>query len=126
MADLFNDYPVVSHSLREFTDRAYGLHENDETDDNFIRFVLTGEYIDDDGHSKQAFVDPIQNGIEVDHSLLISRDYDTLLGTADKVMVNSPISVYVVPHDTFALKTSIHLKHPVTYRDVSFWSPTYN
>jgi hypothetical protein len=126
MADLFNNHPAVTHSLREFVDCAYGFHEDDETDDNFIRFVLTGEYVDDDGHLKQAFVDPIQNVIEVDHSLLISRDYDSLLGIADKIMVNAPISVYVVPHDSFALKTSIHLKHPVTHGGVSFWSPTYN
>lgn len=126
MADLFNNHPVVSHSLREFADRAYAFYEHDETDDNFIRFVLTGEYIDDDGHAKQAFVDPIQNAIEPDHSLLISRDYDSLLGIADKLMVNCPISVYVVPHDTFALKTSIHLKHAITYQGVSFWSPTYS
>lgn len=120
MANLFNDHQVISHTLRQFSDRAYDLHENDETDDNFIRFVLTGEYVDDDGRSNQAFVDPIQNGIEEDHSLLISRDYDTLLGIADKIMVNAPISVYAVPHDTFALKTSIHLMHPVTYQGVSF------
>jgi hypothetical protein len=126
MANLFNNHPVVSHSLREFSDRAYAFHENDETDDNFILFVLTGEYVDDDGQPKQAFVDPIQNFIEPDHSLLISRDYDSLLGIADKLMVNCPISVYVVPHDTFALKTSIHLKHAVTHRDVSSCSPIYN
>jgi hypothetical protein len=126
MADLFNNHPVVTHSLCEFVDHAYGLHENDETDDNFIRFVLMGEYVNDDGDPKQAFVDAIQNIIEVDHSLLISRDYDSLLGIANKVMVNCPISVYVVPHDTFALKTSIHLKHPVTHQGMSFWSPTYN
>lgn len=118
--NLFNNHPVVSHSLREFADRAYGFHENDETDDNFLRFVLMGEYIDDEGHPQQAFVDPIQNVIDDNHFLMISRDYDSLLGIADKVMVHCPISVFVVPHDTFALKTSIHLQHPVTYHGVSF------
>lgn len=123
---LFNNLPVVTHTLREFADRAFNLHENDETDDNFIRFVLTGEYTDNQGGSKQAFIDPIQNFIEPDHSLLISRDYDSLLGIADKVMVDCPISVYVVPHDTFSLRTSIHLKHPIYHEGVSFSIPTYN
>lgn len=126
MADLFNNHPIVPHSLREFADRAYGYNENDQTDDNFIRFVLTGEYVDGDGSTKQAFVDSIQNVVEDDHSILISRYYDCLLGIADKVMVHCPISVHVVPHDNFALKTSIHLKHPVTYQNVSFGSSTSN
>jgi hypothetical protein len=120
ISNLFNNHPVVSHSLCKFADCAYGYHENDETDDNFLCFVLTGEYIDDEGHPKQAFVDPIQNVIEVDHALLISQDYDSLLGIADKVMVHCPVSVFVVPHNTFALKTSIHLQYPVAYQGVSF------
>ena len=126
MADLFTNYPVESHTLREFADRAYGFHENDDTDDNFIRFVLTGEYINDDGHLRQAFIDPIQNVIEADHTLNVSRDYDSVVGSAHKIMVKCAISVYVVPHDTFALKTSIHIKCPITYQGVSFWSPAYN
>lgn len=119
MAGLFNNHPVVTHTLRQFSDRAYGLHEDEDTDDKFIQFVLTGEYIDEDGHSKQAFVDPIQNVIEDDHPLNISRDYDSLLGIAEKIMVNGPISVYAVPHNTFSLKTSIHLKRTVYYDGVS-------
>ena len=119
MAELFNNHPVVTHSLREFSERAYGLHENEETDDNFIRFVLTGKYIDDDGQPKQAFVDPIQNYIDDDNPLRISRDYDSLLGIAEKILVDGPISVYAVPHNTFSLKTSIHLKHTVYHDGVS-------
>lgn len=119
MAELFNNHPVVSHTLRQFSDRAYALHENEETDDMFTRFVLTGEYIDDDGHPMQAFVDPIQNVIEENHQLSIARDYDSLLGIADKIMVDGPISVYAVPHSTFSLKTSIHLKRLIYHDGVS-------
>lgn len=121
MAQLFTDYSVVSHSLREFTDRAYHLHEVLNDNDGFLRFVLTGEFVDEDGEPKQAFVDPIQNNVIQDgHELSILRDYDSLLGVADKIMVDASISVFIVPHNTYALKTGIHLKHPIRYQRVSF------
>ena len=123
MANLFNNHPVVSHSLCEFSDHAYAFHKNKETDDNFIQFAFTGEYVNDNRQAKQAFVDPIQNFIEPYHSLLISWDYNSLLGIADKLMVNCPISVYVIPHDTFALMTSIHLKHAVPHQGMNSCSP---
>jgi hypothetical protein len=95
------------------------LYHSNETADPFVRFSLTGEFKDNNGVTKQAFVDAIQNIVEDDHPLKISRDYDSLLGIAPKIMVDSPISVFAVPHHTFALKTSIHLEHSLIYQGVS-------
>lgn len=49
---------------------------------------------DDDGLQAQAIVDPIQNNVPLDHELVIGRDYDSIPGIADKVMVNGTISIY--------------------------------
>jgi len=120
MANLYNaNLPVISHNLQEFSTRATDLFEYNETADPFIQFALTGEFVDDDGVTKQAFVDAIQNVVEPDEPLKITRDYDSLLGIAPKILVDSAISVYAVPHHTFALKTSLHLDHSITYQGVS-------
>ena len=120
MANLYNHrLPLVSHNLREFSNRATDLFVHNESADQFVRFVLTGEFVGDDGKPNQAFVDAVQNVVEDDHPLKISRDYDSLLGIAPKIMVDSDISVFAVPHNSFALKKSIHLEHKITYQGVS-------
>jgi len=113
--------PIVSHTLEEFIIRATALWQENDTTDLFTRFVLTGEFVDDDGMRKQAFVDVLQNTVDDDHPLSIKRDYDSVLGIASKILVDAPISVYAVPHPTFALKTSIHLTHPISYHEVGLY-----
>ncbi|RDB19057.1 hypothetical protein Hypma_014471 [Hypsizygus marmoreus] len=121
MSQLYNDNPIVSHTLAEFTARANKLYVPDGVDDAFIRLALTGEYtdVDDDNKKKQVFLDPIQNIVEPDHSLTISRDYDSVLGIADKLLVDCPISVFSVPHNFFALKTNIHIQHSIVRGDTT-------
>lgn len=119
MAELYANHPTESFNLREFIDQAYTIFNENETDESFIRFVLTGEMIDDNGAPKQAFIDILQNAVSPDHRLSISRDYDSLLGISDKIMVDAAISVYSVPHPSYALKKSIHFKHPINYQGVS-------
>jgi hypothetical protein len=118
MSALYNINDTVSHSLAEFTTRARDLMQDGPTDDPFIRFVLTGEFIDEDGIARQAFVNSIQTAA-LGCRLNITRDYDSLLGIADKILIDAPINVYAVPHPTHALTTSIHLKRSISYRGVS-------
>lgn len=120
MANLYNNHPTVSHTLRQFCNRANHLYNEHATDEPYIRFVLTGEYLDDGGTPKQAFVDPVQNLVEPYHPLSVSRDYDSLLGVAEKILVDGPITVFAVPHSTFALRTSLHMEHPIVRGDVSY------
>lgn len=115
---LYNDAPTVSYSLTEFTDFATGLYQAQEYD-AFIRFVITGEYTDPDGNREQAFVDPIRGPVDPEHPLTISRDYDSLIGISSDILVDGQLSVYPVPHPTFALKTSLHMKHTIIYDEVS-------
>lgn len=120
MANLYSDHPTVSHTLMDFTEHANDLFfEGNEGDDAYIRFVLTGEYVDDEDNYRQAFVDPLRGHIQDGDDLRISRDYDSLLGIADKLLIDGPITVYAVPHSTFALKTSIHLEHQIVRDEVS-------
>lgn len=117
MPPLYSDHPTVSHNLNEFTARATRLLESEEYDP-FINFVLTGEYLDD-GALKQAFLDPIQNLVPVDHPLRISRDYDSVIGFSEDILVEGPVSVRAVPHPTFALTKSIHMARAIRYEGVS-------
>lgn len=120
MADLYSNHPSVSFSLRQFSEYAFELFKDEPVADPYVRFVLTGEYTDaDDGQTKQVFVDPIQNVVNADHPLSISRDYDSVLGISHKIMVKAPITVFSTPHPSYALKSSIHIKHPIMYNDVS-------
>ncbi|KAG6815923.1 hypothetical protein H0H87_010148 [Tephrocybe sp. NHM501043] len=114
---LFADYPFENHSLREFIERALSLYYPDLDNSDFIRLVLTGEYEDMES-KKLAFVDPIQNLVSPDASLNIQRDYDSLLGISDDILVTGDMSVFAVPHANFALKSSIHIKYPIIWQGV--------
>ncbi|KAG6864738.1 hypothetical protein C0991_007445 [Blastosporella zonata] len=82
--------------------------------DEHVRFVLTGEY-EEDGRTYQAFIDPIQNRVEEDHQLSVLRDYDSLLGISEIIMVTDNISVFTVPHPSFALKSGLHFKYHLNH-----------
>ncbi|KAG6852775.1 hypothetical protein C0991_009198 [Blastosporella zonata] len=110
---VFANYPCVNHSLRDFISHAHSLYQPDVDNSEFIRFVLTGEYDDFDNVVKMAFIDPIQNIVNPDARLTIQRDYDSLLGIADHIMVTGDISVFAIPHPSFALKTSLHFKQTI-------------
>lgn len=118
MAGLYSNFSPVSHTLQEFTARASRLYHN-EDHDGFIRFVLTGEYVDGGSYAKQAFLDPIQNVVRQDHGLTVARDYDSAIGIADRILVDGPINAYAVPHPTYGLSSSIHIRHSIRYRNVS-------
>ncbi|KAF8054645.1 hypothetical protein FPV67DRAFT_1682298 [Lyophyllum atratum] len=116
MANLYSNHTEVSHTLTQFIDRANALYEREDTPDPFIRFAITGEYRDaDDRQWKQVVMDPLQDMVELEDALTIRRDYDSLLGIASDIMVDGVISIFAVPHPTYALKSSIHIKHDIQY-----------
>jgi hypothetical protein len=114
---LYNDNPTVSYTLQQFSDTASRvLNINPDDDAAFIRFVLCGEY--ENQGMKQVFIDPMQNLVDPGHPLTISRDYDSVLGIADDILIDGPISVFAVPHESYALKTSIHIQRPIARQGV--------
>lgn len=115
---LYNDAPPVSFSLGEFTTLA-SQFTADEDYDAFIRFTLTGEFVNDAGHVKQAFVDPIREHVDESHPLSVSHDYDSVIGISTDILVDGQLSVNAVPHPTHALKKSIHITRAIFYDGVS-------
>ncbi|KXN81814.1 hypothetical protein AN958_03744 [Leucoagaricus sp. SymC.cos] len=88
----------------------------------FLRLVLTGEYsyetdVDSD-ETHQVFLDPLQNIKGDINDLNISRDYDSAIGIAGKILVDAPITIYTVPHPTFALSSSVHFFRTLVYKRV--------
>lgn len=118
MPCVYSDFPIVTHTLNSFTARATRLLDIEDFE-GFMRLVLTGEYEDDNFEPKQVFLDPIQNLVTGDHPLLISRDYDSVIGFSEDILVEGPIRVHSVPHPTFALTSSIHLTRTLHYDGVS-------
>jgi hypothetical protein len=120
--NVYPQHDTVSHTLAQFVTRATDLYSENGYNDEFIRFGLTGEYLDG-RRPKQVFMDPLQNMVEDDTPITIRRDYDSLLGAAPDILVNSAISVFCVPHPSYALKDSIHVKRTVAYQRVSSTVP---
>lgn len=118
MTSTYDDVPLISFSLEEFTLAANELYASEEYGD-FIRLVLFGEFVDANGNRKRVFVDPLRGAADEHHPLTISRDYDTAIGISQDILVDGPISVFAVPHPTLALKSSIHMKHTIEYKGVS-------
>ncbi|KAG6898534.1 hypothetical protein C0993_006176 [Termitomyces sp. T159_Od127] len=115
---VYNDLTLSRMSLRRFNRLTRAIWATRDSD-AFIRFVLSGEFVDEDGEVRQAFLDPLQNLVQPVYPLQVTRDYDSLLGIATKIMVQDNISVFAVPHPTFALKASVHVTVPVVYQDTA-------
>ncbi|KAF9444082.1 hypothetical protein P691DRAFT_778498 [Macrolepiota fuliginosa MF-IS2] len=120
MANLYNNLDPHTFSVNQFARHGrYLLSLGDEEQAQFIQFAVTGEFCDNsEEEKKQVFLDPTLNRInDPNYPLDIARDYDSALGFADDILVNGSITVYAVPHPTFALTSSIHMKYPLLYRD---------
>jgi hypothetical protein len=79
-----------SLSINQFCRRAKELLGLDQPD--FVRFILTGR--DSDG--SQACVDPIFNFVEPEDPITVRRDYDSLLGICESIMVDDSLTVFPV------------------------------
>jgi excinuclease UvrABC helicase subunit UvrB len=77
--------------------------------------MLTGELHDE----HQAVVDPIRNVLQEDVEVTELRDYDSMIGYTDEIIVSSTISVYPVPNPAEVLSSSVHMNRPVTRGNVS-------
>jgi hypothetical protein len=107
---LYSDHPPVTYSLSDFCAHARML-DTEETQDEYLQFVLTGEALDEAGFH-QAIVDPAINWVE--DPLNVTRDYDTLLGICVDIPVQSPITVYPVANSAKTLTSSIHISYEVS------------
>lgn len=115
MTSLYSTRPHKVYTLEQFVAQAEALANQDHRKHEFIRFLITGEYFD----QHQAVIDPIRNVLENNQHVDVARDYDSVLGIADKIVVTSSIAIYPIPKPVEALKTSIHIKYSIEKGDVS-------
>ncbi|KAJ3846194.1 hypothetical protein EV368DRAFT_89416 [Lentinula lateritia] len=85
----------------------HALDGPDIDGDAYLLFLLTGQNILEE---HQAIVDARRNTLNDDHSIGASRDYSSLIGITDEILVNAVILVYPVPNPAEVLLTSIHVK----------------
>jgi hypothetical protein len=106
------------YSLRNFNHEATRLNDLDDKT-GLLRFVLTGQVLDENS-LHQAVIDPLrEHSIQEDQEIIVSRDYDSILGVTSNIVVESDISVYPVSNPVDSLTTSIHLKYGIEGGDVS-------
>ncbi|KAF9033679.1 hypothetical protein BDP27DRAFT_1374970 [Rhodocollybia butyracea] len=107
---------IKSYSLRDYVVAA-GKLDNLNDDIGFIQFMLTGRTMDSEGQAIQAFVDVNKNRIGANQDISMARDFDSLIGISQNLLVSTPLSVYPVPIPAAALTSSIHLRWPVVQDD---------
>ncbi|KAF9060069.1 hypothetical protein BDP27DRAFT_1430481 [Rhodocollybia butyracea] len=107
---------IKSYSLRDYVVAAGKLDDLND-DIGFIQFMLTGRTTDREGQAIQAFVDVNKNRIGANQDISMARDFDSLIGISQNLLVSTPLSVYPVPIPAAALTSSIHLRWPVVQDD---------
>ncbi|THV02123.1 hypothetical protein K435DRAFT_792791 [Dendrothele bispora CBS 962.96] len=115
MDNLYSALPSKSYTLEEFVRKASDLQN--ASDSRFHEFALTGDLatvVEDElfgservGH--QVNMDVTSNRMPEDYELGAYRDYDSVLGFGQDILVKSSITVYPVPNLNRSLKTSIHV-----------------
>ncbi|KAJ4469609.1 hypothetical protein C8R41DRAFT_970774 [Lentinula lateritia] len=116
MDGLYSALPTKAYSLRNFVRAGSALDSPDIDGDAYLLFLLTGQHVLEE---HQAVIDARRNTLNDDHSVGASRDYDSLIGIADNILVNAAISVYPAPNPAEVLSSSIHLKIRLPSGDVS-------
>lgn len=106
---------IKSFSLQQFIRHAKRLDDPDD-EVRFVQFMLTGKDIQD-GQTTQAYIDLSRSVLSDDHPIEVARDFDSLIGVADDILVQSSISVCVAPNPHECLTTGIHLNYSATFTD---------
>jgi len=130
------DIPKFTFSVFDFCRKAKSLLQQDQA--QFVQFVLSGQYdeyveatdpiditlADDQGlilRRCQAVIDPILDALRDDEDITVSRDYDSILGIHDDIIVSSDLTVYPVAKREDTLTKNVHLKHHFTMPTVCLY-----
>ena len=112
---MYNDLPEQKYLISEFNERAGHLFHRTPDRRDFIRFVLTGEVPD----NHQAVVNPLLNHLEPGHPISISRDYDSIIGITEDIVVDCAVNIYPIGHPSDAITSHINLNCIATDTEVS-------
>lgn len=102
--------PLQSHSLRDFVLRAKQLDREQNPD--LSRFVLCGLW-KEDGDLHQAVIDVTGNKIGEQSDLEVQRDYDSVLGFHDDLLIDSDLQVHPIAPPDHRLTTTIHMSREI-------------
>lgn len=88
---------------------------------NFIQFVLAGLYIANDGKYRRVHIEPAKDTQALqDMPIVITRDFDSLIGITEDLPFLEPISIFPVPNFHDCMNKSNHLKRyirqPVSHK----------
>ena len=117
----FSSLPIVTYTLGEFNAYARKLmRDSPDNPKNFLRFMLTGEVLYGGGDADhQAEVEPLHNELEPWHPISICRDYDSIIGITDNIVVDYPVKIFPISDTEDAITDSIHLDHYFAETEVS-------
>ncbi|KDQ22060.1 hypothetical protein PLEOSDRAFT_1108039 [Pleurotus ostreatus PC15] len=105
-------------SVAQFCQRAQELMNSDDA--AFVRYVLNGV---DEG--EEIRLNPLLDALQDEEEVEARRDYDSLLGIADDILVKTELSVFPVPKLTDTLTTDIHITHPFQIGDANLGDPRH-
>lgn len=102
------------YNLSEFCATAAELLADEDRPEDFVRFLLTGQY-----NNAQAVVAPSFNRLRRRDELIIERDFDSLLGISNEIEFKTSITVFPVARKQDTLTRSVHLTYGIRTPAVS-------
>lgn len=116
-----HESPRIEYSLRGFCDEAGNILEGDAQtpgdDAAFVQFVVCGIHADG-----QAHVDPMLDRLQELEDISIHRDFDSVLGVCEHILVTQDLSLYPVARKQDVLQKNIHLSYHFTSSSVRHYS----
>jgi hypothetical protein len=107
------NYPTKNYSLYTLCALAQKVLDGKKFKD-FVQLMLSGIY-----KRTQSVIDPILNRIPPDEGINLSRDYDSVLGIAENIMVEGAITVFPIAKREDTLTRDVHFEYPFTNSKVS-------
>lgn len=102
------DFETQSYSLRDFVATAKGFSALDTPE---LELFTVNGVVDDDHY---IVINPLLNAITGPHRMTASRDYDSLIGIHDDIIIDANLFVYPVPRFDDALTENVYVSYPVT------------
>lgn len=119
----------VIYSLAEYvttaqvlSSRAESIPVDADRVQDHINFMLCGQHTENE---HQAVIDPLREAdLLPEDSILTTRDYDSVIGIANNILVQSEIYIFPLGDPFHTLTTSIHMRYPIRKQDVRRFVPS--
>ena len=91
--------------------------QRDISHESFVRLVLEGRH-----RGRQVVVDPLRGNMAQGEDLVVLRDYDSLLGIHEDLVVDGDLTLHPIARFQDTLLKDVHLSHQFNTATVSFCS----